>query len=169
MCLPRSYRNLESGNIPIPRTEKRYAIAEAGLIGKVEFGSDMSDLEVRQEICKVFAKPMGLIKTSIEQGEIFQFTYLRRTGPGSHTLCVPSVSGTFEWDGKKVSTLAKSSGIIYILADSYLPEFDEVMIIFSLPGLFPHTYFCSISLSYMHNIIVEANRGLCASLLNLSF
>ena len=57
---------------------------------------------------------------------MFPFTYLQRTGPGSRTLCVPSVSSTFEWDGKKVSTLAKSGGIIYILADSFLPDIDEV-------------------------------------------
>ena len=126
MCLPRSYRNSDSGNVPIPRTEKRNSIAEAGLIGKVEFRSDMTDQEVRQEICKVFARPMGLTKASVEQGNLFPFIYLQRTGPGSRTLCVPSISSTFQWDGKKVSTLAKSGGIIYILADSCLPEIDEV-------------------------------------------
>ena len=126
MCLPRSYRNVESRNVPIPRTERRNAIAEAGLIGKVDFRSDMTDQEVRQEICKVFATPMGLTKVAIEQGNLFPFTYLQRTGPGSCTLCVPSVSSSFQWDGKKVSTLAKSGGIIYILADSCLPEIDEV-------------------------------------------
>ena len=68
MCLPRSYRNVENGNVPIPRTERRNAIAEAGLIGKVEFRSDMTDQEVRQEICKVFARPMGLPRVSVEQG-----------------------------------------------------------------------------------------------------
>lgn len=139
MCLPRSYRNVESGNVPIPRTERRNIIAEAGLIGKVEFRSDMTDQEVRQEICKVFASPMGLTKTAIEQGDLFPFTYLQRTGPGSRTLCVPSV--IFQWDGKKVSTLAKSGGIIYILADSHLPEIDEVNSSLSLFSFLSHLIF----------------------------
>ena len=39
MCLPRSFRSADSGNVSIPRTEKRSANAEAGLIGKVEFRS----------------------------------------------------------------------------------------------------------------------------------
>lgn len=132
MCLPQSFRS-SSGNVSIPRTEKRNAIAEAGLIGKVEFRSDMTDLEVRQEICTVFAKPMGLTKASIDNGDLFPFTYLQRAGPGSRTLCVPSVSSTFQWDGKKVSTLAKSSGIIYVLADSLLPELEEVNMYCSTP------------------------------------
>lgn len=105
MCLPQSFHS-SSGNVSIPRTGKRNAIAEAGLIGKVEFRSDVTDLEVRQEICTVFAKPMGLSKASIDIGDLFPFTYLQRAGPGSRTLCVPSVSSTFQWDGKKVSTLA---------------------------------------------------------------
>ena len=97
---------MESGNVQIPRTERRNAIAEAGLIGKGEFRSDMTDQEVRQEICKVFARPMGLTKVSVEQGNVFPFTYLQLTGPGLCTLCVPSVLSTFEWDGKKVSLVA---------------------------------------------------------------
>ena len=122
MCLPLSFRNADGGKVSIPRTEKRNAIAEVGLIGKVEFRSDMTGLEVRQEICTVFAKPIGLTKTSIDNGDLFPFTYLQRTGAGSHTLCVPSVSSMFQWDGKKVSTVAKSSGFIYMLADSCFPE-----------------------------------------------
>ena len=50
LCLPRSYRNVESGNVPIPRTERRNTIAEAGLIGKVEFRSDMTDQEGRKSV-----------------------------------------------------------------------------------------------------------------------
>ena len=107
-------------NISIPRTEKRNALTEAGLIGKIEFRSDMSDAEVRKQICKVFATPMGLTDALISRGVKFPFTYLQRTGPGSRTLCIPSLSPDFQWDGKKVSTLAKSSGIIYILADATL-------------------------------------------------
>jgi len=42
----------------VTKTSSYNKIAESGLIGKVEFRSDMSDSEVRREICKVFAKPM---------------------------------------------------------------------------------------------------------------
>ena len=76
MCLPQSYCNVESGNVSIPCTERRNTIAEAGLIGKVEFRSDMTDQEVRQEICKVFTTPIGLTNAAIEQGNLFPFTYL---------------------------------------------------------------------------------------------
>ena len=106
------------------------------------------DWSRRQEICKVFATPMGLTKMAIEQGNLFPFTYLQRTGPGSRTLCVPSVSSSFQWDGKKVSTLAKSDGIIYILADSRLPEIDEVIQSFSL---------CSFSHSLHSNVVYSRN------------
>ena len=150
--MPRNYRNVENGNVAIPRTERRNTIAEAGHIGKLEFRSDMTDQQVRQEICKVFAIPMGLTKTAIEQGSLFPFTYLQRTGPGSRTLCVPSVSSDFQWDGKNVSTLAKSGGIINILADSCLPEIDEVN---SLALLFSLTHF----VVYSPNPPVMKNRS----------
>ena len=122
MCLPKTYHRPGSANISIPRTDKRNSISEAGLIGKVEFRSDMSSLEVRQEICKVFADAMCADKLDIETGKIFPFYYLQRIGPGSRTLCIPSVSSDFEWNGKKVATLAKSGGMIYILADSLLKQ-----------------------------------------------
>lgn len=84
----------------------------------------MSEKEVRMEICKVFAKPMGLCVVT-EEGDLLPFKYLQRTGAGSRTLCVPSVATTFEWNGRQVSTLAKSGGIIYILADSTMPALTE--------------------------------------------
>ena len=68
---------------------------------------------------------MGLCVVT-EEGDLFPFKYLQRTGAGSRTLCVPSVATTFEWNGRKVSTLAKSEGIIYILADSTLRVLTEV-------------------------------------------
>ena len=87
----------------------------------------MTDTEIRTEICKAFVKQMGLTTLALEQGELFPFRYLQRTGAGSRTLCVPSVSDSFEWCGRQVSTLAKSGGMIYILAEiSLLLELDEV-------------------------------------------
>ena len=83
----------------------------------------MNDKEVRIEVCKVFIKPMGLIMSNLENGEVFPFKYLQRTGAGSCTLCVPSVASTFSWNGKQVASLAKSGGYIYILAGNILiPE-----------------------------------------------
>ena len=123
----------------------------------MEFRSDTTDQEVRQEIGKVFAVPMGLTKTSIEQGNLFPFTYLQRIGPGSRTLCVPSISSTFQWDGKKVSTLAKSGGTIYILADSCLPEIDEVSL--SLSPLLPFSlvHFLHSNVEYSQKAPVMKN------------
>lgn len=115
-------------HISVPRGDKRHSLAKLGLIGKIEFSSDMTDRQVRSEICRAFAKPMGLTTLDLEQAKLFPFKYLQRTGAGSRTLCVPSVSETFEWSGRQVSTLAKSGGIIYILAEiSLLFELYEVM------------------------------------------
>ena len=70
--------------------------------------------------CKAFAQPMGLNSYDLERSNLFSFKYFQRTGSGTCTLCIPSVSESFQWNGKQVSTLAKSGGIIYILAQTYL-------------------------------------------------
>ena len=94
----------------IPRGEKRITLAVSGLIGKVEFDSEMSEDEVRTEIWKVFAAPMQLLPNELVPGTRgFPFEYLQRTGAGSRSLCVPS---GFVWSGKQVATLAKSGGMI---------------------------------------------------------
>ena len=116
LCLPQDWIG-DEGCIAIPRGERRNLLAQSGLIGKLEFNSEMSDHEVRQEICKVFALPMDLDESD---GVLFPFDYLQRTGAGSRTLCVPSVCSGFEWNGRLVSTLAKSGGMIYILAQAKL-------------------------------------------------
>ena len=72
---------------------------------------------------------MGLTKLNVEGGEMFPFKYLQCTGAGSRTLCVPAVSESFLWNGRQVSTLAKSGGMIYILAQaSLLVDLDEVIL-----------------------------------------
>ena len=91
VCLPQSYC-IGSEKVNIPRGERRSALAEYGLVGKVQFNSAMDALEVRREICAVFAEPMGLH----ESGETtVPFEYLQRTGAGSRSLCRPSVSTSF--------------------------------------------------------------------------
>ena len=87
----------------------------------------MTDSEVRSEICEVFAVPMGLIDEDIKSGHLFPFSYLQRTGAGSRALCLPSVKESFEWSGKKVATLAKAGGYIYLLAEDELPGWQRLV------------------------------------------
>lgn len=108
-------------HITIPRGEKRNYLAENGLLGKIEFNSEMSAEDIRIEVCKVFASPMGLSEDDIAAGKTMGFRFLQRTGAGSRTLCAPSVADTFEWNAKHVSTLAKSGGIIYLHVIGILP------------------------------------------------
>lgn len=115
ILLPREFKG-RSGDISIPRITRRNKLGQAGLVGKIELNSSMSDDEVRTEICQVFAVPMGLIEEDIKDGRFFPFLYLQRTGAGSISLCIPTVKESFEWSGKKVASLAKSAGYIYLLA-----------------------------------------------------
>ena len=120
MCLPEEYCD-NPRHISVPRMEKRNNLAEAGLVGKIEFNSDMNSDAMKREICRVFSKPMGLTDMDITNGDLFPFQYLQRTGAGSRTLCIPSVSSSFTWSGRQVASLAKSGGLIYIMAESSLP------------------------------------------------
>ena len=119
MCLPPDYLDDEN-HIPIPRLEKRNNLSRAGLIGKIEFNSEMSPDEVRKVICTTFSSPMQLSQEDIERGDLFPFKYLQRLGAGSRTLHVPVISSSITWSGRQVVTLAKSSGMIYIMASSTL-------------------------------------------------
>lgn len=76
---------------------------------------------MKTEVCSIFAKPFALSEENIANGILFPYEYLQRTGAGSRTLCVPTVSQTFEWNGRQVATLAKSGSIIYILATEDIP------------------------------------------------
>ena len=91
-------------------------MAENGLLGKIEFNSEMTAKDTRLEVCKVFVSPMGLSEDDIREGKTEKFRFLQRTGAGSRTFCVPSVAEEFEWNARHVSTLAKSGGIIYVQA-----------------------------------------------------
>lgn len=131
VCLPQEYQAAISGlsaeqNIPIPRGSQRAALAEVGLFGKIQFSSLMTPEQVHKEICQIFAKPMGLSVHDLEDNKFFPFHYLQRTGAGSRSLCAPAVSSSFEWNGRQVATLAKSSGYLYIVADEPLPGMAKV-------------------------------------------
>lgn len=119
LCLP-TFWCKNPRHVTIPRGEKRNYLAENGLLGKIEFSSDLDANAMKLEVCKVFADPMGLSESDLENGKICDFIFLQRTGAGSRTLCVPSVSESFEWNARHVATLAKSGGIIYIQATSEL-------------------------------------------------
>ena len=51
----------------------------------------------------------------------FPFVYLQRTGAGSRSLCFLAVSPSLEWHGSQVASIAKSGGMIYIMAIEDLP------------------------------------------------
>ena len=122
LCLPREYQG-KSGTVVVPRGARRSALAseEVGLFGKIEFQSDWTAERMRKEIFCAFSKAFQLSPEDIAEGKLFPFDYLQRTGAGSRALCVPSVSQSFEWNGRQVSTLAKSGGVIYILARGDIP------------------------------------------------
>ena len=127
ILLPPEYRNSQTGDVSIPRTTKRSILGSAGLVGKVELDSSMTENEVRREICEVFSGSMGLTTEDIKSENLFPFIYLQRAGSGSRSLCVPSVKPTFEWNGKRVSSLAKAGAYIYILAEKDLPGYQRMV------------------------------------------
>ena len=59
VLLPAESKN-KSGDVVIPRSGKRSLLGRAGLIGKIEIDSTMTDLEVRKEICEVFSMRWAL-------------------------------------------------------------------------------------------------------------
>ena len=81
----------------------------------------MTDLETRTENCQVFALPMGLTDDDIKNGDLFRYSYLQKAGAGSRSLCIPAVKDSFEWTGKKVASLSKAGGFIYLIAKDFLP------------------------------------------------
>ena len=126
ILLPSEFKS-RGGDISIPRSTKRNKLGQAGLVGKIELNSAMEDAEVRTEICQVFAAPMGLTEEDIKDGHLFPFSYLQRTGAGSRALCVPAVKESFEWNGKKVASLFKAGGFIYLLAGKELPGWQQLV------------------------------------------
>lgn len=123
ILLPMEFKKRD-GEICIPRCGKRSLLGKAGLVGKLELSSDMSDEDVRREICEVFATPMGLSEPDLKINNFFRFTYLQRAGAGSRSLCLPSVKDNFEWNGRQVASLAKAGSFIYLMAEEELPGYN---------------------------------------------
>lgn len=114
VLLPKEYAK---GNIvSVPRCGSRTELGRAGLIGKIEFHSNMSAEEMCTEVCEVFAVPMGLSVEDIKSKRFFKYDYLQKAGNGSKSLCVPTTKDTFEWSGRQVASLAKSGSFIYLAA-----------------------------------------------------
>jgi len=89
-----------SGDITVLQSDKRAVLGRAGLVGKIELSSAMSEEDVRREICEVFSMPMGVSGDDLKTGNHFPFAYLQRAGSGSRSLCLPpSVKPNFEWNG----------------------------------------------------------------------
>ena len=120
ILLPRDMKG-PNNSVSIPRSKRRSMLAQAGLVGKIELNSGMDEVDVCKEVCEVFCQPMGLTADDLKKSNYFKFVYLQRAGAGSRTLCVASVKGSFQWNGKQVATLAKSGSVIYLLAQDNLP------------------------------------------------
>ena len=112
ICLPESCKG-KSGDIKIPRgREIREFLARNRLIGKIRLYSSMTEDDILDEICSVFAGPMN--------GDLdFPFTILQPTGGCSKSLAIPSVSSSYKWTASAVA--GKNSKMpIYILAEGSL-------------------------------------------------
>ena len=105
ICLPPKYRKKE--DIPYPRGKYRSELGRKGLVGKVHLTTDMSVVEVENEIRSVFSHAMG---------SECPFQYLQPAGGGSRSLTVPSVSSSFQWSAQQVAKLGNCKNTIYILA-----------------------------------------------------
>jgi len=124
--LPQACKS-DSGDVLIPRGNHRSLMGRAGLIGKVQINSTMLESDVRKEICAVFAKPMGLTEEHLQNGQYLPLSYLQKAGSGSRSLCVPSVTPSFEWNGKQVSTLVKAGTFLYVLVLEMLPGYEALV------------------------------------------
>ena len=120
MCLPQSRKTLASnGTIKYPRGKYRSELAAMGLIGKIHLTSEMSEVDVRNEVTSVFRGPM-------KNDPNFPFVYLQPTGGGSKSLVVPPQSSSFKWNPQQVAKLGGQTGLIYILAQAELSLPSEV-------------------------------------------
>ena len=118
VCLPASYGKTQKNNIPIPRGRSRSDLAQKGLIGKIEFNTGMTEMDIRREICEVFAIPFGYNVDDWES-PLFPFTLLQTSGAGCKTLSEPATSRSFRWSAEQIISLC-GKGTLYILAGNKL-------------------------------------------------
>ncbi len=96
----------------IPRKETRANLGSRGLVGKVRLSTDMSQEEILSEIRSVFSEAMN-------NNTNFPITFLQRSGTGSNSLTVPSLSSSYQWSAKEVVRMA-GQGCIYVKAEASL-------------------------------------------------
>ena len=115
ICLPKDYHP-NNQKIPISRGAKRGEIAMAGLIGKISLSSTMSEEDIREEICAIFAVVFG-------GDDKFPFRFLQTVGGGTRYLNMPCQTSNLKWTAQDLISSA-GKGAIYILAekDIILPD-----------------------------------------------
>lgn len=110
VCLPLS----SASTLCIPRGQSRAKLAEDGLIGKISFTSDWSEVQLKEEITAIFRRTFAL-----PTGQSFPFEYLS-TIRGCKRLMKPNVSSNFLWGGKEVGSIS-STTCLYIMAGTPKP------------------------------------------------
>ena len=75
ILLPPQYKS-SNGEVLIPRRTKRSLLGQAGLVGKTEIASTMTELEVRREICEMFSTPMGLTSDDLKNDRFFPCIFI---------------------------------------------------------------------------------------------
>ena len=88
------------------------SLAANGLVGRICLSTDMTELQIFDEIRSIFRSPMN------EDME-FSIRILRMSGGGSKTLTIPVVSSTYKWTASAVAG-KNAKCPIYILADDPL-------------------------------------------------
>lgn len=119
LCIPKSWSK-DPGHITIPRGDRRSFLANLGLIGKLEFNSEMTEDDIQLEFCHVFGPIFGLPEQDLENGKRLKLKILQKTGPGSRTLHTPTVSTSFKWNGKNLASI-KAGAMIYIQVEDEIP------------------------------------------------
>lgn len=99
LLLPSEFKG-PNNNVTIPRSKKRTLLAQAGLVGKIELNLDN---DVHEEVCE---EVMRLTEDDIKNDSIHIY---RKQQDSLHSFSKRIIS-------MEVATLAKSGGVIYILA-----------------------------------------------------
>ncbi|KAL7388809.1 hypothetical protein ABVT39_021118 [Epinephelus coioides] len=98
--------------------ETRAKLAQVGLIGKIFFTSDWSEVQLREEMTAIFRRTFAL-----SMGQSFPFEYLS-TIKGCKRLMKPNISSSFLWGGKEVGSIS-STTCLYIMALMHKPVQEE--------------------------------------------
>ena len=97
-----------SGNcLPIPRgNESKQYLARHGLLGNITLTSDMTEVQIFNEVSSVFNDSFG-------GQEIFRFLILQPTGGFSKSLPIPRISSQYKWSASSVAGKMPKYQFIY--------------------------------------------------------